>query len=100
MEGGTIVNITGRDLGSSIDDVRDRVWVGGSKCNIVGYEISRSIRCIVEKGTSSGPIRVAVGRASKRTAESRDLFSFVEIGLKNVYPFFAPVSLVKESWKG
>lgn len=40
IEGGTRVEIFGRDLGSRIEDVKDRVMVGGSKCRVVDYEIS------------------------------------------------------------
>ncbi|VDO62153.1 unnamed protein product [Heligmosomoides polygyrus] len=92
IEGGTEITITGRDLGSTIEDVKDRVFVAGSRCPVTHYEISKMVVCRVEKGTSSGPIRISVGRSSARTAESSQLYSFVETNVFSVYPSYAPVS--------
>ncbi|VDL84543.1 unnamed protein product, partial [Nippostrongylus brasiliensis] len=92
VDGGTVITIHGRDLGSSIEEVRDRVFVGGSRCPVIDYEISKKIVCRVEKGTSSGPIRVTVGKTGSRTAESSQLYSFVETSVFSVYPPYAPVS--------
>uniref|UniRef100_A0A1I7WME4 Sema domain-containing protein n=1 Tax=Heterorhabditis bacteriophora TaxID=37862 RepID=A0A1I7WME4_HETBA len=92
VEGGTVITIIGRDLGTSMEDVQDRVWVAGSRCKVKSYEISKKIICRLEKGTSSGPVRVAVGRSSSRTAESEQLFSFVKVSLFSAYPLYGPVS--------
>ncbi|KAK6014942.1 IPT/TIG domain protein [Ostertagia ostertagi] len=92
IEGGTEITITGRDLGSTIDDVKDRVFVAGSRCPVTHYEISKKIVCRVEKGSSSGPVRVTVGKTGSRTAESSLLYSFVETHAFSAYPPFAPVS--------
>ena len=40
MEGGTLVEVTGRDLGFSSKSVDDAVLIGKSKCNVVAYEMS------------------------------------------------------------
>lgn len=41
LEGGTRVTITGRDLGTRMDDVRDKVFVAGRvPCRVVDYEVS------------------------------------------------------------
>ncbi|VDM53657.1 unnamed protein product, partial [Angiostrongylus costaricensis] len=92
VEGGTEVTIIGRDLGSTMDDVKERVFVAGSRCPVVHYEISRKVVCRVEKGTSAGPLRITVGRTGSRTAESTLIYSFVETLVFSVYPSFAPVS--------
>ncbi|KAK6747668.1 hypothetical protein RB195_000705 [Necator americanus] len=92
MVGGTEITIYGRDLGSSVEDVKDRVFVAGSRCSVIHYEISKKIVCRVEKGSSSGPIRVAIGRASSRAAESVMLYSFVDVAVFSAYPLVAPVS--------
>ncbi|EPB68965.1 plexin cytoplasmic region [Ancylostoma ceylanicum] len=91
-EGGTEITIHGRDLGSAIEDVKDRVFVAGSRCSLISYEISKKIVCRVEKGSSSGPIRIAIGRTSTRAAESVMLYSFVEVTVFSAYPLFGPVS--------
>uniref|UniRef100_A0AC34RI63 Sema domain-containing protein n=1 Tax=Panagrolaimus sp. JU765 TaxID=591449 RepID=A0AC34RI63_9BILA len=92
IEGGTKIEIRGRDLGSRIQDVTDRVMVAGSKCRVVDYEISVKITCIVEKGTGSGPIRITVGRTGKRYVESKEHYFFKEAVPKSIYPSFGPVS--------
>ncbi|ETN75078.1 IPT/TIG domain protein, partial [Necator americanus] len=92
MVGGTEITIYGRDLGSSVEDVKDRVFVAGSRCSVIHYEISKKIVCRVEKGSSSGPIRVAIGRTSSRAAESVMLYSFVDVAVFSAYPLVAPVS--------
>lgn len=40
IEGGTRIEILGRDLGLRIQDVRDRIMVAGSKCRVIEYEVS------------------------------------------------------------
>ncbi|KAJ1346552.1 hypothetical protein KIN20_001369 [Parelaphostrongylus tenuis] len=92
VEGGTEITIIGRDLGSTLEDVKERVFVAGSRCAVTHYEISRKLVCRVEKGTSVGPIRITVGRTGSRTAESTLIYSFVETLVFSVYPSFAPVS--------
>ncbi|PAV76209.1 hypothetical protein WR25_21348 [Diploscapter pachys] len=90
LDGGTLVEIEGRDLGTSIEDVKDRVYVAGSKCTVEEYIISRHIKCRVDKGTSSGPIRVTVGRSSTQTAESTQFYSFLPVSIYSAYPLFGP----------
>ncbi|CAI4227140.1 unnamed protein product [Auanema sp. JU1783] len=92
MEGGTVLTINGKDLGSSLEDVQDRVTVAGSRCQVIHYVISKQIVCRLEKGNSSGPIRISIGRASKRTADSKESFTFVDVKLFSVSPLFAPLS--------
>ncbi|KAF1764913.1 hypothetical protein GCK72_004864 [Caenorhabditis remanei] len=92
IEGGTIIKIYGNDLGMSVEDVRGKVYVAGSRCNIVEYHVSNMIACQVDKGVSSGPIRISVGRATMAVAESTDLFSFVRISIFSAYPLYGPIS--------
>uniref|UniRef100_A0A7E4V2I7 Plexin-A4 n=1 Tax=Panagrellus redivivus TaxID=6233 RepID=A0A7E4V2I7_PANRE len=92
LEGGTQVEITGRDLGSRIQDVAGRVMVAGSKCRVVGYQVSVKITCIVESGTGSGPIRITVGKTGKRFVESKEHFVFKEPVPMAIFPAFGPMS--------
>uniref|UniRef100_A0A1I7TGI6 Sema domain-containing protein n=1 Tax=Caenorhabditis tropicalis TaxID=1561998 RepID=A0A1I7TGI6_9PELO len=54
IEGGTIIKIYGNDLGMSVEDVRGKIYVAGSRCNIVEYHVSNMIACQVDKGSSVG----------------------------------------------
>ncbi|CAD5219426.1 unnamed protein product [Bursaphelenchus okinawaensis] len=92
IEGGTVIEIKGRDLGSRIQDVQDRVMVGTSKCRVIDYEISVRIVCVVDPGTSSGPIRVTIGKTGKRQVESDVHFHFLQPVLRSLQPAFGPVS--------
>lgn len=91
-EGGTLLEIRGRDLGSRLSDVQDRVLVAGVKCRVVGYEISTRITCIVAKGVGSGPVRITIGQAGRRTVESKAHYRFVDPQPKTIYPQFGPQS--------
>ncbi|CAD5226439.1 unnamed protein product [Bursaphelenchus xylophilus] len=92
IEGGTVIEIRGRDLGSRIQDVQDRVMVGSSKCRVIDYEVSVKILCVVETGTGSGPIRVTIGKTGKRQVESDAHFHFLEPVIRSIQPSFGPMS--------
>ncbi|CAI2335659.1 unnamed protein product [Caenorhabditis sp. 36 PRJEB53466] len=92
VEGGTLIKIFGNDLGMSVEDVRGKIYVAGSRCNVVDYQVSNMIACQVDKGSSSGPIRISVGRVTMAVAESSGLFSFVRISIFSAYPLYGPIS--------
>ncbi|EGT44270.1 CBN-PLX-2 protein [Caenorhabditis brenneri] len=92
VEGGTIIRIYGNDLGTSLEDVQGKIYVAGSKCNLVKYQVSNMIECQVDRGVSSGPIRISVGRATVTVVESQDLFSFVPVSIFSAYPLVLPIN--------
>ncbi|CAI5443143.1 unnamed protein product [Caenorhabditis angaria] len=92
VEGGTLIRIWGKDLGMSVEDVRGKIYIAGSRCDVIDYQISNMIACRVDKGTASGPIKVSVGRVSMATAESTQYYSFVKVAIFSAYPLFGPLS--------
>ena len=50
VEGGTLVSIEGSNLGSSFDEIKDRVSIGGIPCVPIEYNVS--IRVICRTGPS------------------------------------------------
>ncbi|CAB3404173.1 unnamed protein product [Caenorhabditis bovis] len=92
VEGGTIVRIDGTDLGMSEEDVRGKIYVAGSRCELMRYKVSSMIECKVDKGISSGPVKVSVGRVTMTVAESATYYSFVKISVFSAYPLFGPIS--------
>nr|CAD2125875.1 unnamed protein product [Meloidogyne enterolobii] len=72
LEGGTLVEIIGRDLGSSLQDVKDRVLIAGIPCQIKHYEASERILCETGLALSpiSGPIKITIGRSGRRSVDS------------------------------
>uniref|UniRef100_A0A914WT31 Sema domain-containing protein n=1 Tax=Plectus sambesii TaxID=2011161 RepID=A0A914WT31_9BILA len=95
LEGGTRVTITGRDLGTRMDDVRDKVFVAGRvPCRVVDYEVSVKVVCITEGALEpySGPVKITLGPTGRRSVESTAGFRFVDPAITSIYPPFGPVS--------
>uniref|UniRef100_A0A915MX25 Sema domain-containing protein n=1 Tax=Meloidogyne javanica TaxID=6303 RepID=A0A915MX25_MELJA len=107
LEGGTLVEIIGRDLGSSLQDVKDRVLIAGIPCQIKHYEASEKILC--ETGPSlspiSGPIKITIGRSGRRSVDSikgkneenkqqnnDGIFNYLSPEPNSVQPNFGPQS--------
>ncbi|VDM40546.1 unnamed protein product [Toxocara canis] len=92
LEGGTRIEIRGRELGLSLSDVKDRVFVGGSKCDVLEYEVSSKIVCVAGPGSGPSAIQLRLGQSGRRFVDSSALFHFVDPQPKSVYPTFGPVS--------
>lgn len=76
----------------SVEDVRGKIYVAGSRCNVVDYQVSNMIACQVDKGVSAGPIKISVGRVTMALAESTEFFSFVRVSIFSAYPLYGPIS--------
>ncbi|VDM45368.1 unnamed protein product [Toxocara canis] len=92
LEGGARIEIRGRELGLSLGDVKDRVFVGGSKCDVLEYEVSSKIVCVAGPGSGPSAIQLRLGQSGRRFVDSSALFHFVDPQPKSVYPTFGPVS--------
>ncbi|KIH45879.1 hypothetical protein ANCDUO_24073, partial [Ancylostoma duodenale] len=69
-------------------------WCSG-RCSHDCPQPAQEVVCdrpLITSGSSSGPIRIAIGRTSTRAAESVMLYSFVEVTVFSAYPLFGPVS--------
>ncbi|GMS96191.1 hypothetical protein PENTCL1PPCAC_18366, partial [Pristionchus entomophagus] len=92
LEGGTLLTVVGRDLGADRIDVEGRILVAGSRCHLRDFNVSTGFTCVLEKGTGSGPVRVAIGHSARRTAESANVFSFHNVEVTSIHPPFGPLS--------
>ncbi|VDK62047.1 unnamed protein product, partial [Onchocerca ochengi] len=92
MEGGTRIEIRGRDLGSSLGEIKGRVFVAGSKCEVIEFEIASRILCEVNTGTGSGSVHLRLGQTGRRFANSIMLYEFVDPQPLSLYPSFGPLS--------
>ncbi|VDK63949.1 unnamed protein product [Anisakis simplex] len=92
LEGGTLVEIRGRELGISLQDIKDRVFIGGSKCDVLQYVVSKRIICSIMSGSGSSPVQLRFGNSGKRFADSESRFKFVDPQPKSIYPSYGPVS--------
>ncbi|KAL3077577.1 hypothetical protein niasHS_012283 [Heterodera schachtii] len=94
LEGGTVVDIVGHDLGSRLQDVQDRVQVAGVPCRVLHYELSVRILCVTERSPLPfrAPIRLTIGRSARRNAQSEAHFEFRSPQVLSAQPTFGPQS--------
>ncbi|KAL6120090.1 plxnb1 [Pungitius sinensis] len=92
VEGGTVVTISGSNLGQRAEDIQKSVTVAGVPCSVIHsrYEVSSRIVC---ETTSSG--REHSGQASVRVRGgglglSAQIFSFQDPVLSSVFPQRGP----------
>lgn len=93
IEGGTVVEIRGRDLGSKKRDVEDRVFVAEDvPCDVIDYDTAERIICVTQKATDtkSGPVRVNLD--GRRRGESDVSFDFVNPVIEGFQPSVGPKS--------
>ncbi|XP_061592784.1 plexin-B1 [Cololabis saira] len=92
IEGGTVVTISGSNLGQRAEDIQSSVSVAGVPCNVIHsrYEVSSRIVC---ETTSSGGEKS--GHASVKVKGggvglSRQNFSFQDPKLSSIFPHRGP----------
>ncbi|XP_034028080.1 plexin-B1 isoform X2 [Thalassophryne amazonica] len=92
VEGGTVVTISGSNLGQKAEDIQNSVTVAGVHCNVIHsrYEVSSRIVC---ETTSSG-VELS-GQASVRVLGgglglSAQTFSFQDPAINSVFPQRGP----------
>ncbi|VDK78254.1 unnamed protein product [Litomosoides sigmodontis] len=73
VEGGRKIRIRGRDLGSLLSEIRGRIFVGGSRCEVIEFEIASKILCEVSPGIGSGLVSLRAGQTGRRFAHSTTL---------------------------
>ncbi|KAJ6216027.1 hypothetical protein RDWZM_010527 [Blomia tropicalis] len=92
VEGGTLVSIEGSNLGSSLNEIRDRLSIGGIPCTPIEYNIS--IRVICRTGASAigqqSALVVIGNRAGVTRAQAK--FQYKTIELDEVIPKIGPQS--------
>ncbi|CAL1269603.1 unnamed protein product [Larinioides sclopetarius] len=91
IEGGTLVTIEGSNLGTSEEEIRDNITIGGIPCTLVEYSVS--VRVVCRTGGSAGPMaaEVVVGnKAGLTLANERFFYKVVE--LSRVHPNKGPQS--------
>jgi plexin A len=54
IEGGTLVTIEGSNLGLKEEDVRGKISIGNTPCELIQYEVS--VRIVCRTGRSDGEI--------------------------------------------
>nr|CAD7429271.1 unnamed protein product [Timema monikensis] len=91
VEGGTLVTIEGSNLGLKEDDVKGKIRIGETPCELIHYEVS--VRIVCRTGPSEGETEasVIVGNEAGYT-ESSVHFSYKDIQLVGVFPQLGPQS--------
>ncbi|XP_022257983.1 plexin-B-like [Limulus polyphemus] len=91
IEGGTLVAIEGSNLGSSEEEIKHKIMIGGIHC--IPEEYSISVRVVCRTGSSLAPMEaiVMVGNEAGVT-KAQEMFYYKEVTLENVYPKLGPQS--------
>ncbi|XP_035219207.1 plexin-B-like isoform X4 [Stegodyphus dumicola] len=91
IEGGTLVTIEGSNLGTSEDEIRDNITIGGIPCTLEGYSVS--VKAVCRTGSSAGPMaaEVLVGNKAGLT-QARERFFYKVVELSRVHPNKGPQS--------
>ncbi|XP_069694417.1 plexin-B isoform X10 [Periplaneta americana] len=91
IEGGTLVTIEGSNLGLKEEDVRGKISIGDTPCELIQYEVSVRIVCRTGRSDGENVAPVYVGNEAG-TTESAVHFSYKDIVLEGVYPPMGPQS--------
>lgn len=86
-EGGTLVSLEGSNLGIREEDVRGKITIGNSPCELVNYDVSVKIECRTGPATKAMNATVRIG-----DADSKVHFEFKDFQVSRVTPNFGPVS--------
>ncbi|XP_038132550.1 plexin-B1-like, partial [Cyprinodon tularosa] len=92
LEGGTLVTISGSNLGQKVEDILHSVTVAGEPCVVIPeqYEVSSRIVCRTKgsSGEKEGPVTVKVGGGDQRS--STQVFSYQDPFVMAVSPERGP----------
>lgn len=91
IEGGTLVTIQGSNLGTSEEEIRDNITIGGIPCSLEEYSVS--VRVVCRTGPSMGPMaaNVTVGNKAGLT-QAKEKFYYKVVELNRVHPNKGPQS--------
>ncbi|RWS31673.1 Plexin-B-like protein [Leptotrombidium deliense] len=92
VEGGTLVTIEGSNLGANLEEIKDKIFVGGVPC--VPMEYTVSVRVVCRTGPSTRGVESAVIEVANRVGVTRaqEKFQYKRVHLDDVYPKFGPKS--------
>lgn len=92
IEGGTLLNIEGSNLGLHDSDVHDRIYIGDSPCELVDFQVSVRIVCLTGPVEEPRSATVRVNLANGLMAVSTIPFTFHDVQLLDVQPSIGPHS--------
>ncbi|EEC14243.1 plexin B, putative [Ixodes scapularis] len=91
IEGGTFVTIEGSNLGTSKEEIYDKIKIGGIPCIPVDYNVS--VRVVCTTGSSETPMTadVVVGNRAGIT-QAKEKFQYKQVLVKDLQPRTGPQS--------
>ncbi|XP_049807019.1 plexin-B [Schistocerca serialis cubense] len=91
VEGGTLVTIEGSNLGLKEEDVKGKIRIGDTPCELIQYEVSVRIVCRTGPAGQETSASVIVGNEAGFT-ESAVHFNYKDVKLEGVFPPMGPQS--------
>lgn len=80
IQGGTLITVKGSNLGVILDEIKDKVLIGGHPCKIQNFTLSVEFSCITQPVSNQFLADVVVGnRAGFTTARDKFLYAVPEI---------------------
>ncbi|XP_064473748.1 plexin-B-like isoform X2 [Ornithodoros turicata] len=91
VEGGTLVTIEGSNLGTTREEISDKIKIGGIPCIPVEYSVSVRVVCMT--GASDGQLTadVVIGNRAGLT-QAKEKFQYKEIRVRDLQPKTGPQS--------
>ncbi|KAK0398213.1 hypothetical protein QR680_002480 [Steinernema hermaphroditum] len=96
IEGGTLITITGDNLGHTFNQVQESVTIANMRCEVIreAYVPSSQIVCQTQRyptgKTHQGPIVVRLFESINYTAISNEYFQYVQPGITEFDPVLGP----------
>ena len=93
IQGGTLVTIEGSNLGTSLEEIQNRITIGGQPCVPVNYSVSVRVTCKTAPAQGVSPLiaDVVVGNRAGVT-QARDKFRYEIVDLTSIHPKIGPQS--------
>ncbi|CAG2109656.1 unnamed protein product, partial [Medioppia subpectinata] len=91
MSGGTLVTIEGSNLGTDLDEIRDKISVGGQPCVPLNYSVSVRVTCRTSPVSQPLLADVVVGNKAGFTA-AKDKFRYEVPEIVGSHPNIGPHS--------
>ncbi|XP_076331482.1 plexin-B-like isoform X1 [Tachypleus tridentatus] len=91
IQGGTLMAIEGSNLGTSEEEIGNKITIGGIPCIPVEYSVSVRVVCRTGPNKTPGAAEIVVGNNAGLT-RAREQFLYKVVKLENIHPTIGPMA--------
>lgn len=88
VTGGTRVTIEGSNLGTSVDEIKGKIVIGGVPCDVLEYTVSVKVVCVTGPSTHGAAVIMVGNQAGLTRAQEK--FQYKPVHLLDVHPKTGP----------